>query len=237
MSDINSARQNTLLALLPDLDFDLVQPKLAPAFLPKGRVIAEAGELLERVYFLTSGIGSIVATTPLGLRAEVGLFGYDGYIPTSAVAGLQESVYDVLIQADASAVGIAFDEFIMLMETNESFRKIMIRSSEAFSIQLAYSAVSNAVHTVTTRLARWLLMCHDRVVGDDIMLTHEFIAQMMAVRRPTVTTALHDLEGRGMIRSNRSSISVRDRASLEAFANDAYGKPEREYNRLMGLPL
>lgn len=109
----------------------------------------------------------------------------------------------------------------------------MIRSIEGFAVQLAYTAVSNAIHEVTERLARWLLMCHDRVPGNEITLTHEFLSMMLGVRRPSITTSLHILEGNGYIRAERANITIRNRAALEEFAQDAYGKPEREYRRLM----
>jgi len=119
------------------------------------------------------------------------------------------------------------------MDRNRNFNKLMVRSIEAFSVQLAYTAISNALHDVNERLARWLLMCHDRVSGNEIALTHEFISLMLAVRRPSVTTSLHILEGNRFITAERGSITIRNRAALEEFAHDAYGKPEEEYRRLM----
>jgi CRP-like cAMP-binding protein len=86
---------------------------------------------------------------------------------------------------------------------------------------------------VSERLARWLLMCHDRVQGNEIELTHEFLSLMLAVRRPSITTSLHILEGNGFIKAERGNITIRNRAALEEFAHDAYGKPEMAYRRLM----
>ena len=100
--------------------------------------------------------------------------------------------------------------------------------------QSTYTALSNAMHHVEERLARWILMCHDRVDGDRIELTHDFIAVMLGVRRPSVTTALHLLEGNKLIYSERGIVTVRDRLELEVFAADAYGIPEREYARVIG---
>lgn len=101
-------------------------------------------------------------------------------------------------------------------------------------MQTSYTALSNAVHPVDERLARWLLMCHDRVDGDELALTHEFLSLMLAVRRPSVTTALHVLEGNRFITAERGYITIRDRRRLEEFAGDAYGRPEAEYKRLIG---
>lgn len=116
---------------------------------------------------------------------------------------------------------------------NKNFSKVVIRSIEAFSVQLAHTAVSNAVHDVDERLARWLLMCHDRVPANEIGITHESISIMLSVRRATVTTSLHTLESNGFIRAQRGMITIRNRSALEEFAHDAYGRPEAEYRRLM----
>jgi hypothetical protein len=101
-------------------------------------------------------------------------------------------------------------------------------------VQAAYTALSNAVHQVDERLARWLLMCHDRTATDEISLTHEFLSLMLAVRRPSVTTAIHMLEGNRFISAERGFITIRDREGLEEFAADAYGGPEREYETILG---
>ncbi|WP_266018356.1 Crp/Fnr family transcriptional regulator [Brucella intermedia] len=227
------ARANKLLALLSPSDYENVIREISYAELPRGTILAKTGKPIEKVYFLTAGIGSIVVTTAEGRRAEAGIFGCDGYIPTSAIAGVETSSYDVLVQVAAQGYEMPYDKFRRWMEGNRNFSKIMIRSIEAFSIQLAYTAVSNAIHGVTQRLARWLLMCDDRISGHKISLTHEFLSVMLAVRRPSVTTSLHILEGMGLIKSERGVVFIRNRHELERYAGDAYGWPERESARLM----
>jgi CRP-like cAMP-binding protein len=98
--------------------------------------------------------------------------------------------------------------------------------------QAQQTALVNSHLTVERRLARWLLMMHDRISGDEFDLTHEFLAAMLGVRRPGVTVALHMLEGRHLIRSTRSHIGIRDRAGLEKLAASGYGLPEAHYRRL-----
>jgi len=227
------AGANKLLALLSPSDYDAVIHETTYVELPRGRILAKRGKPIENVYFLTAGIGSIVITTTEGRRAEAGIFGFDGYIPTSAIAGVETSSYDVFVQVAAEGYEMPYDKFRLWMEENRRFSKIMIRSIEAFSIQLAYTAVSNAIHDVTQRLARWLLMCDDRISGHEIALTHEFLSVMLAVRRPSVTTSLHILEGLGLIKSERGVVIIRNRQELERYARDAYGWPERESARLM----
>ena len=228
-----STIQNKLLSLLPAEDYEKVAPDLTHVALPQGTVLACSRKPIEHIYFLTSGIGSVVVTTPEGHRAEAGLFGFDGYVPTSAMTGSELAPHDVTVQVEAEAWRMDYEAFQGWMNNNRSFWKVMVRSVEAFAVQVAYTAVSNAVHDVNERLARWLLMCHDRITGDEIRLTHEYISIMLAVRRPSVTTALHILEGNGFIKSDRGNITIRNRHAMEEFARDAYGKPEEDYQRLM----
>ncbi|OHV77246.1 Crp/Fnr family transcriptional regulator [Rhizobium sp. LCM 4573] len=228
-----STIQNKLLSMLPADDYNKVAPDLTHIHLPHGTSLAKSGQQIDHIYFLTSGIGSVVVTTPEGHRTEAGLFGFDGYVPTSAMVGTELAPHDVTVQVDAEAWQMKYEAFRTWMDSNKSFSRIMIRSVEAFSVQIAYTATSNAVHDVNERLARWLLMCHDRSTGNEIHLTHDYISIMLAVRRPSVTTSLHILEANGFIKADRGNITIRNRRALEEFAQDAYGKPEQEYRRLM----
>jgi CRP-like cAMP-binding protein len=228
-----SSIENKLLALLPARDFDLVSRDLEHVDLPRRTPLAKFREPFTHIHFLTSGIASVVVVTPEGNKVEGGIFGCEGYVPTSATTGIETSPHDVNIQLAGAGYRMNFEAFRSLMKRSDSFAKVVGRSMEAFAIQLSYTAASNAIHDVNERLARWILMCHDRVDGDEINLTHDFMSLMLAVRRPSVTTALHILEGNGFIRSTRGTITIRDRAALEEFARDAYGRPEEEYRRLM----
>jgi hypothetical protein len=120
------------------------------------------------------------------------------------------------------------------MRESDALRQLLARFAHVMSVQTSYTGLSNSVHRIDERLARWILMCHDRTSGDQIALTHEFLSVMLAVRRSSVTTALHVLEGKHLVYSERNLITIRDRRALELFAGDAYGVPEREYERLIG---
>jgi hypothetical protein len=111
---------------------------------------------------------------------------------------------------------------------------MLLRYVQTVLVQNAQSAATNAHHRVEARLARWLLMCHDRIEGDEIALTHEFIGMMISAERSGVTITLHILEGAGMIRSTRGRVTIRNREMLEELAGDSYGVPEAEYRRLIG---
>ena len=114
-----------------------------------------------------------------------------------------------------------------------SLQALLLRFVQAQLVQTAHSSVANAHHRIESRLARWLLMCHDRIDGDDVHITHEFMSKMIAAQRTGVTLTLHVLEGEGMIRSKRGQITIIDREKLEHLAGEAYGKPEAEYSRLI----
>jgi CRP-like cAMP-binding protein len=229
-----SLMANELLAALPSPDFEAIAPHLEPVELPKGTVLAKPDEPVDYVHFVTRGIGSVVVVTAEGSRVEAGLFGIEGYVPAHAAAGARISPHEVVIQVDADAYRMTFDGFLQSMQDSCNFSLLVHRSVAAFTVQLSYTAASNALHSVEERLARWLLMCDDRMKGGDIRLTHDYIALMLAVRRPTVTTALHVLEGNRFIRAERGIITIRNRKAMEEFAGEAYGKPEEYHCGLMG---
>ena len=129
---------------------------------------------------------------------------------------------------------IAVSEFREAMESNRAVRDLCLRFAQTLIVQTACTALSNAVHQIDERLARWLLMCHDRSPSDDLALTHEFMSVMLGTRRPSVTNALHVLEGNGFIRNERGYIQIKNRAAMESFAEDCYGNPEKEYRKLIG---
>ena len=110
----------------------------------------------------------------------------------------------------------------------------VLKFVQAFGVQTTHTAICNAQYRLDARLARWLLMAHDRIGGDTLQLTHEFLSIMLGVRRPGVTEALHALRERGLISYGRGQIAVKDRKGLEHAAGEAYGTPEAEYRRLMG---
>ena len=217
-------------------DFDRLAGDLEPCDFPRGFVMAKAGEAISHAYFMDAGIGSVIGTTFSGSQAEVGLFGDEGAAPVELVLGSELAVHDIVVQVAGAGWRLARQPFTSALEASAGLRLLMMRFVQTLSTQTAQTAVSNAVHTVDERLARWILMCDDRVRGD-LALTHEYISVMLAVRRPSVTTAIHVLEGRGFIRAERGCIIIRDRSGLDEFTREAYGKPEAEYARLIGTML
>ena len=142
-------------------------------------------------------------------------------------------MWPVPLQNAGAGLRLSTPDLEEVIDERPSLHRLLLRYAHALNIQTSATAFANANHTLEMRLARWLLMCHDRVDGDEIEITHEFMAMMLGVRRAGVTTTLHVLEGNGLIRSTRRMVAVRDRAKLEELADDAYGLPEAEYARLM----
>jgi CRP-like cAMP-binding protein len=226
--------QNKLLALIPPSELAILLPILEAVDLPKGLVIATAGERIEHVYFIEQGLGSIVSVSPEGQRAEAGMFGYEGFAPTPPAARSVVSFHDANLQAAGYGYRISVEALWKAMDVCPRFSSLLTRSSHNLATQVSYTALSNAVHHVDERLARWLLMTHDRLRQDEFLITHDYMALMLAVRRPSVTTALHVLEGNKFIRSQRGSVIIKDRPAMEEFARDTYGRPETEYVSIFG---
>jgi CRP-like cAMP-binding protein len=226
--------ENRLLRALPHEELEQLRPHLEPVSLEKGDVLSEPDTAFESVHFLEAGIGSIVVLSQEGHLVEGGLFGRDGFTPIALALGAASSPHKVLIQGPGRGHRVHVGVFRTIMDDCPELRRRLLLFAQTLLIQASHTALSNAVHSIDERLARWLLMCHDRVEGDELHLTHEFMSLMLAVRRPSVTTALHVLEGNRFIRADRGVITIRDRKRLEDFARDAYGRPEAEYEKLLG---
>lgn len=222
-----------MAALLPD-DLALLQPHLEWVRLEKGDVLIRSGEPTYHAHFMASGLSSIIASSSDGNAVEVGLAGRDGMIGLSLLLDSDRTPHRIFMQVEGDAFRIGADALRDALDASPTLRRVMLRYVHAFQVQTAYTALSNAVHALEERLARWLLMSHDRQDGDTIPLTHEFMALMLGVRRPSVTIALHSLEGLGFIKATRGLVTIRNRSDLEEFAGSAYGTPEAEYERLIG---
>jgi CRP-like cAMP-binding protein len=233
MSDQSTFR-NRLISLLPAEDFDHLRPHLQPTTLNRGHMLSKPNEPVGQIHFLEEGIGSIVAISAGGQECEAGLFGSEAFTPTMIALGADRSPLKIIVQVAGNGHWIDADVFSNIVDQRPHLKRLLLLFTQTLNLQTSYTALSNAVHPIDERLARWILMCHDRTSGDEFALTHEFLALMLAVRRPSVTTALHVLEGNKFIASERGYITVRNRSALQEFAGDAYGQPEAEYLRLIG---
>jgi CRP-like cAMP-binding protein len=223
---------NRLLASLSTDDFARLQPHLEPVSLALRQVLIEPNQPIEHAYFPVQGMSS-VTNNSAGGKIEVGVVGQEGMVGLPIVLGIDQTPYEHFMQIPGHGWRIAVRDLEQAMAQSRSLHRHLLRYVQASHVQASETAFANANSDVEARLARWLLMCHDRVGGDDIPLTHEFIAMMLGVRRPGVTVALQVLEGMRVIRAQRGLITVLDREKLEELADEAYGLAEAEYTRLM----
>jgi len=219
---------NALLAAMSAKDLKLLRPHLRPIEFPVRYEFFAANKPIKTVYFLESGIASLVAKAPSGVALEVGLIGRDGMVGVPVVLGEKRSPYESYAQVAGSGYAMPAQALWKAMERSGSLADLMLKYVYAFLIQVTHSALAIGRFTIEQRLARWLLMAQDRVKTDDIPLTHEFLSMMLGVRRAGVTEAMHVLEGRGAVRARPGRVTVRDRRKLEAIAGACYGVPESE---------
>lgn len=229
-----STIRNHLLRSMSREDFGRLAPHLEERRFERGEKLFVAGDAPQYAWFLDTALGSLVATSPEGHRIEGGIYGVDGFAPVGLILAAPVSPYENTIQLPGSGWRVPASVLVDAADASVTLRNVLLRFAHTLSVQTMFTALSNSVHPVDERLARWLLMCHDRTIGTEMELTHEFLSIMLAVRRPSVTTALHTLEGNRFIRAERRCITILDRTGLEEFAGDAYGKPEEEYRRLLG---
>lgn len=226
--------RNLLLGALSEADAELLRPDLVRVELIYQQVLAVPGDRIEKVYFPESGVASVVSQMLETAPTEIGIFGREGMSGVPGILGADTVSTKTFMQIPgATALCIGLAELKAAMEASAGIRSCLLKFVQTALTQVSHTAVSNARHPLEARLARWLLMCHDRVDGDEMELTHEFMAAMIGAQRSGVTVTLHILEGGGSIRSHRGRVVVRDRGKLEELAGDAYGLPEAEYRRLI----
>ena len=235
MSTGQASTANLLLRALSEADYALLEPHFERKHLKIKDQLFDRNTPIEHVYFLENGVGSIVAEQEGGDQVEVGLYGREGMSGAAVILGAGQSPQASMVQVgNPDALRIASERLVDACNASISLRDLMMRYVQSLNVQAAMTAASNAHYELSERLARWLLMCHDRSDGDQIELTHEFLAMMLAVRRSGVTVTLHTLEGAGAIRSTRGIVTVTNRPRLEEIAGEAYGQAEAEYRRLIG---
>jgi CRP-like cAMP-binding protein len=227
-------KRNHLLSYLTTADLELLKPHLEPIELPRLFQIETPHKPISHVYFPQDGIVSVVATIPRDHRIEVGIIGRDGLTGHSVVMGTDRNANSTFMQVAGHGLRIRYEQFRAAMRQSESLRVRLLAFVNAFAAQASQTALANGRATLDVRLARWLLMAHDRMPGDRIPLTHELLSIMLGVRRPGVSLALSKMEEGGMIETQRSVIIVKSRTGLKKIAKGFYGVPEAEQERLTG---
>ncbi|WP_244478162.1 MULTISPECIES: Crp/Fnr family transcriptional regulator [unclassified Methylobacterium] len=225
--------RNSLLSRMHPDDYAAIETVLEPVTLKRKDVLIQPGQPLTHMRFIESGVASVVVGTREGRRIEVGIIGSEGASGLPLLFDVESTPHETFMQIDGEALQVDKASFRNLVEERPAFRKLMMRYAHIFQLLTAQTALSHGSYTLEERLARWLLMCHDRVSGDEFPITHEFLSVMLGVHRPGVTTTIHILEGAGTVRARRSHIEIVNRDKLKLIAGESYGIPEAEYRRLI----
>jgi CRP-like cAMP-binding protein len=231
---VRTTTRNGLLAALPPEVRTALLPKFESVALPARRVLVRPETRGDTVYFLESGWLSLVAAMDDGTQGEVGCVGHEGMVPLSLVLGAHTSFAEVCIQHAGTALCMPAEPFRAEMASLPPLRERLLRYADAMHAQAMQTAVCNGRHALEQRLARWLLMAHDRIDGDEITITQETLALMLCVYRPSVSVAAGGLQRAAIIRYLPGRITVLDRAALESAACGCYRMVTGRFRQLLG---
>ncbi len=233
-SRVGRPPENRLLAALPANEYERVLPNLQQVSFALGEVVYEFGGHLDYVYFPTTSIVSLLYTMENGTSAEMGLTGNDGVVGIALFMGGGTMPNRAVVQSAGRAIRmkakVLQDEFAL----GGQFQHLLLRYTQALITQISQTAVCNRLHSVEQQLCRWLLLSHDRIKSDELIMTQELIANMLGVRREGVTVAAGRLQDSGAISYVRGHIKILDRQKLEDTVCECYRVVKDEFDRLLG---
>jgi CRP-like cAMP-binding protein len=228
-------RGNRLLAALSPDDFSRLAPHLSLVDLSFGSVLYESGGHIENIYFPHDGVISLVAVLEEGGVVEMAVFGCEGVVGFASSLVTRESFGRYVVQMAGSASRIGIKQLQEAVDASPSLRDLLFRYVQALLSQTFQTVACNAAHSVEARCCQWILKTHDRVSRRELSLTHEFLAEMLGVQRPTVSVTLRALQDAGLISQRRGAIAVTDRPGLERNTCECYGVIRRNFERLLPL--
>jgi CRP-like cAMP-binding protein len=233
MSTQTAPLKNRILGGLPELERERLFPKLTPVELHLGQVLFTPGEVMKFVYFPNNSMVSLVSSTSSGESVEVGVVGFEGVAGISAVLGVDQSPYQALVQYPNGAMRLSVDDLREEFGRNGALHSQLLRYAQTLLLQTSQIAACNRLHTVSERLARWLLMSQDRCQCEDLPFTHEFLSLMLGTRRPSVTEAALILQTEGCIHYRRGNIKIIDRDTLLEHTCDCYEVVKTEFDSMI----
>ena len=222
-------RGNLLLEAMP---IDAGPLALEHTTLEAGQVLHAPGELISDVYFVETGIIFILGSDGAGWHLEIGTIGFEGMTGFELLLGGKVAAHEALVQSAGSALRLSAAALREATTRSRSLNNLLLRFAHAFMIQTSHAAIAAGRASLEVRLARTLLMWQDRAREERWCVTHDFLAMLLGVYRPSATLAIQHLEGKRLIRAARNSIRILDRAGLERVANGFYGGPEEAYRSL-----
>lgn len=231
-----SASQNDLLSWLPRQEAEELAPRLQRLTLEQKQQLYRTGDTLTHVYFPCSGMISVLVLMEDGAEIEVGTVGREGMISAAAVCGIDNVVHQVTVQLPGEALRMPRGAFQDALQRLPGLYAVMMRYL-AFSWRCGHQLMAcNALHALEQRMCRWLLMTHDRVDSDTFSLTQEFLAQMLGVRRPTVSEVASAWQRAGLIVYRRGEIQILNRRGLEAACCDCYQAIRKLHTQMLPKP-
>ena len=223
--------RNTILLRLSASDRHSVVSKVQFVDLPTHTVLCEVGRPMEFVYFIDGGLASVLAVMANGKSVEVGLAGKEGFIGLPILAGFESGSTRVVMQVGGSAHRMSAASLKKLLVQHPQLKKGLFRHAQEMALQAEHIAACNRLHEVDERLARWLLMSHDRLRGKIVPLTQQYLSHMLGTRRASVSMAAAVLQKVGAISYSRGNVTINDRRKLEAASCECYGKINRQLQR------
>ena len=228
-----TALDNHLLAALPNDELALFQSKLVPVSLKLGTVLYESGDRLDYAYFPTTVIVSLLYIMENGATAEIGMVGNDGILGIALFMGGDTTNSRAVVQSAGEAFKIKAQDLKTEFGRGGEMQKMLLRYTQALMTQISQTAVCNRLHSLEQQLCRWILLSHDRLNSDKLIMTHDLISNMLGVRREGVTLAAQKLAEKGLIINTRGTIILIDRQGLENAVCECYQVVNNEYNRLL----
>ncbi len=222
---------NRLLAALPAKEYTLLLPKLEEISLTYAETIYEYGNIIRHVYFLNSGMVSLLTRVAEGNILEIGFVGNEGMVGLPVFLGVKTSSNHVIVQANGTALRIKTKDFLKECGRGGSLPKLLQRYIHALLMQISQRAACTHFHLIEERLVCLLLIMHDQMKADKFRITQECLSKMLGVRREAVNKSATNLQQNGLISYSRGNISILNRAGLEAAACRCYFIVKKEYEK------
>lgn len=225
--------QNRLLSALPSSEYDRLLPYLEPVSLANKRIIYAPNEPIKYVYFPNSGVVSLVNLTEDGGTVEAATVGNEGMVGIPVLLGADKMLGQAIAQIAGDAMRMKVDVFKREVPPGSLLHNLLLRYTQALINLISQSVACNCRHSVEERCCRWLLLCQDRVQSNQFFLTQEFLAQMLGVRRASVSVVASILQRAGLISYSRGQMTILNRQGLAAASCECYRIVKDEFDRLL----
>jgi CRP-like cAMP-binding protein len=228
---------NFLLSRLQEDEYQALKPHLEWIPSPLHSVFYQRDQLIEYVYFPLMGEHSILAIMEDGASVEVGTVGNEGFSTIEVLMGSERALETVVCQIPGETLKMPLSRFTEAIESQKTLRRLAYRYVQAYLAQVSQSVACNRLHTTEERFARWMLMSHDRVPGDEIQITQEYLAAMLGVHRPSVSLIARDFQRLGLIKYSRGLVTILDREGMEEVVCECYAAVKKQFERALGISM